>query len=44
MNSHLEPLTITVTDAWKVSGLSNASIYGLINKGLVQTSVVMVVA
>jgi hypothetical protein len=41
MNSQLEPLTITVTDARKVSGLSIASIYGLINKGFVQTSVVM---
>jgi hypothetical protein len=42
MNSQqFEPLTITVTDARKISGLSVASIYGMINQGLVQTSVVM---
>ncbi len=41
MNSQLEPLTVTVTDARKISGLSNASIYAMINRGFVQTSVVM---
>jgi hypothetical protein len=41
MNSQLEPLTCTVAAARKISGLSNSSIYGAINKGLVETRVVM---
>lgn len=41
MNSHLEPLTVTVADARKISRLSNASIYKMINAGLVETTIVM---
>jgi hypothetical protein len=37
----LEPLTVTVADARDLSGLSNASVYGLINAGLVETTVCM---
>jgi hypothetical protein len=41
MESQLEPLTVTVAEARKISGLSNSSMYGMINRGLVQTTIVM---
>jgi hypothetical protein len=36
-----EPLTVTVADGLKLSGLSNSSFYKMINERLVETTVVM---
>jgi hypothetical protein len=41
MNSNLEPLTVTVADARRISRLSIGSVYKMINAGHVETTVVM---
>jgi hypothetical protein len=38
MSNETEPLTVTIPDGCKASGLSNATMYKAINEGLVETT------